>query len=216
MKNERLKMLFFVLFLGLFTSGVLMGMDVLTKERIEQNKEAKLMSSVLSGFSIPYNIVDINDIFYEKIEVITDTITFFDPYDQTNVTRDVTLYRYNETNEFAYVFSGGGVWGEITGVITLSSDFTTIRRITILSQQETPGLGGIIAERPYLNTYVGTVFRDAHPFIVIKIDADPTLDHEVDAITGGTRTSSSFEIIMNRHYAMYKTFFDQLSGGDDE
>ena len=42
--SQNLKLIIFVVVLGLVTSGLLLGADALTKDRIELNKEAKLKS----------------------------------------------------------------------------------------------------------------------------------------------------------------------------
>ena len=80
--------------------------------------------------------------------------------------------------------------------------------ISILEQSETPGLGGIVAERWYLDTYQGVVFATASPYIIIRHGQEDNLVNEVDAITGGTRTSEKFMEILNTTYAANKAKWD--------
>ncbi|MEC9485052.1 MAG: FMN-binding protein [Candidatus Izemoplasma sp.] len=179
--NRSVRMLVFVALLGTFTSILLLGMNQLTDARIEANEEALLRSQVLDGFDIDYTDTNINTVFNKNV-----TIQTIDEY---------TFYLYEETGELTFRFEGGGVWGPIIGLLTLEPDLETIEYITILEQEETPGLGGVVAERPYLSKFVDKVMT-----IDITKSADMSTNSEVDAITGATRTSDAFETILNSTY----------------
>ncbi|MDO9628688.1 MAG: FMN-binding protein [Acholeplasmataceae bacterium] len=184
--NQNIRMIFFVIVLGTITSILLIGMDILTKDRIIANEEALLKSAVLSANQVSYSFTNIHDVFAEEIEVITS--------------EGLTLYYHKDSGNISYVFEGGGVWGPIIGMITLQSDFETIVAISILQQEETPGLGGIVADPLYLAKFVGIKMV---PTIEIRKDPAPNKENEVDAITGATRTSSSFERILNDNYVLH-------------
>ncbi len=187
--SQNLKLIIFVVILGLVTSGLLLGADALTKDRIELNKEAKLKSAVLDGFDVSYTFANIHDIYADQVEIVElDTYTF---------------YVDEITNRVSYQFEGSGLWGPIIGIITLESDFETIVRITILQQEETPGLGGVVAERQYLDNFVG---KKMTPSLDITKEG-ATDDFEVDAITGATGTSNAFEIILNTNYQTYSALW---------
>lgn len=191
--SKNLKLIIFVVVLGLVTSGLLLAADALTKDRIEKNREAKLKSALLDGFDIEYTFANIHDVFDDKVDIReTDTYIFY---------VDVI------TNKVSYQFEGEGLWGTITGIITLESDFETIVRITILQQEETPGLGGVVAERPYLDNYVG---KKMVPSLDITKEG-ATEDNEVDAITGATGTSNAFEEILNTDYQTYSAAWIALN-----
>lgn len=181
--NQNIKMLLFVIILGSLTSALLLGMDYLTRDRILANQEAELKSTLLNAYDVSYSLANIHDIFDEAVEVIT--------------TDGFTFYVDNESGAVSYLFEGGGVWGPIKGIITLESDFETIRSITILEQEETPGLGGVVAEKEYLQRFEGIKMV---PNILIANDSSENADNEVDAITGATRTSKAFELILNTAY----------------
>ena len=184
--NQNIKMILFVVILGTITSVLLIGMDILTKDRIIANEEALLKSAVLNANEVSYTFTNIHDIFAEEVEVIES--------------EGLTLYLHTESGNVSYVFEGGGVWGPIIGMITLAPDFETIVQITILQQEETPGLGGIVADPLYLANFVGIKMV---PTIEINKDPAPNKENEVDAITGATRTSSSFERILNDNYTLH-------------
>jgi Na+-transporting NADH:ubiquinone oxidoreductase subunit C len=191
--NKSIKMIVFVVILGLLTSLLLIGMDLLTKDRISANEQALLKSSILDGFEINYNFNNIHDVFDEKVTIVTYEGFIF--------------YIDNVTGRVSYEFLGDGVWGPIRGVITLENDFITIRRISILEQQETPGLGGVVAERNYLNKFVAKQ-------MTISITKTPTDSlKDVDVITGGTRTSERFETLLNEAYQRHLVAWQIIKEG---
>ena len=58
--RQYIKMILFIVVLGSVVSFLLVGMDVLTKDRIAKNDEALLKSSILEAYQISYNF---NNIF---------------------------------------------------------------------------------------------------------------------------------------------------------
>jgi Na+-transporting NADH:ubiquinone oxidoreductase subunit C len=182
-----------------------MGMDALTADRIEANKEAEFKSVILSAYDIDFNFNNIHDVFETSVEKVTKQLAtgeFQGSYD---------FWVDPATGSISFPFSGDGVWGEISGLITLDETFTEILSITVLQQVETPGLGGIVATREYLDTFEGIIFIDDE-IEVIKKDNTPNEANQVDAIAGATRTSNAFRTILNEAYAAYK--FAWLNGSE--
>lgn len=188
--NDRLKVILFVLVLAILTSSILLGVQALTAERIINNQDAKIKSSILDANDIPYTLSSINETFDSKIEVI--------------VIEDVTFYKNPITNAVTFLINGNGVWGPIEGIITLESDFETILNVSILQQEETPGLGGVIAERQYLETFVGKVMV---PRFEINKDPSENEAYEIDSITGATNTSKRVEEFLNEDYEVAKALW---------
>ncbi|CCV65241.1 Na+-transporting ubiquinone oxidoreductase subunit C [Paracholeplasma brassicae] len=192
--RQYINMLVFVVILGSVVSFLLVGADLLTKDRIARNDEALLKSSILDAYDISYSFNTVFERFDETVEEV--------------VIEDTTFYIDKETNRVSYIFKGSGVWGPIEAIMTLEADFKTIVSISILAQEETPGLGGVLAEAWYLEKYSGTVLSDQSPYIIIRHGNEDNLPNEVDAITGGTRTSEAFMKMVNETYPMYKTLFE--------
>ncbi len=198
--NRILKIMGFVVAMGVITSTLLIGMDVLTSERITRNEEALLQSKILDAFEIQYNTSNIYDTFtanVEKVELTIDGV-------------DVPVYRNPDTGSISFEIEGGGVWGPIIGVLTLNEDLRTIENIGILAQQETPGLGGRIVEIPYLAKYEGVVFDP----IVEVLKEGASAPNQVDAITGATSTSSAFQTILNDSYEQVIPAYQATLGGE--
>lgn len=198
--NRILKIMGFVVAMGVITSTLLIGMDVLTSERIARNEEALLQSKILDAFEIEYNTSNIYDTFTENVEKVELTI------DGVNV----PVYRNPDTGSISFEIEGGGVWGPIIGVLTLNEDLRTIENVGILAQQETPGLGGRIVELPYLAKYEGVVFDP----IVEVLKEGASAPNQVDAITGATSTSSAFQTILNDSYEQVIPAYQATLGGE--
>lgn len=201
------KMLAFVFIMGFLTSLVFVGMDALTAERIEANKDAAIYSAVLTHNEISYNSGNLTDVFNENI-----TIEEVDYQGQT-----LSFY-INESNgnvSFMYgVFSLGGLWGPVRGVITLESDFQTIVNITVLEEQETPGLGGKVKNREFLDQFVGLVLLpELDRPVEVNKDAAENKSNEVDEISGATGTSNAFERLLNDSYQIYRDLW--LNRGEE-
>ena len=189
--KKYLSMLLFVLILGIIASGVLVGMDALTSDRIEANKEVDLRRTVLEAFEIPYKLSTINELF--EAEVMLKEL-------------DGLRFYLSKDNKVGFVLEGSGVWGPIIGFIALDSELEEIQSIAVLAQQETPGLGGVVAEKGFLDQFKNI---KVVPSLEINQDPGPNKDNEVDAITGATRTSKAFEDIINQEVARYKAVWVQ-------
>ncbi len=193
-RNQRT--IVFVFILGLSFSLLLMGVQSLTAERIRLNQEFDVQSAILDAFDESYTTANFNDVFEEVMETIE--------------TDDVVIYVHEASGGFAFEFSGLGVWGPISGIIAFESDFETIRYVRVLEQEETPGLGGVVAEDDYLAKYQGATMNGG---LTISQTADPEASNEVDAIIGATRTSNAFEGMLNRAYEEHKAAWDAYDGG---
>ncbi len=88
--------------------------------------------------------------------------------------------------------TGSGLWGPIWGYIALESDMNTVSGIVLDHSGETPGLGAEIATPAHQAMYQGKQLFEGDEFVSITLKkggASEGNTHEVDAITGGTKTS---------------------------
>jgi Na+-transporting NADH:ubiquinone oxidoreductase subunit C len=209
--NKYIRMLVFVGLLGGISGGLLFSAGLATNTLILANEQALLKSEILTAHGIEFNFTNIHDVFDGAITTITIERDYGDKEDFA-----FTFYQDNTSGLITYQFGpifGGGVWGPILGIITLDSldeDISTIVRISILKQEETPGLGGIVATRKYLDNFVNkTIGLEEDALFIIKgLNPVGAADNQVPAITGATGTSSRFQTILNRSYAAHKAVWD--------
>lgn len=199
--NRNLKVILFVFILGAITSVLLLGAKALTEDRIAANADIKLRSAVLDGFGISYTIANVNDIFESEVTVISYV---------SDTDDDITFYVDEDSGAVSFAYTGGGVWDTISGILTLESDLETIRKVAVLEQAETPGLGGVVATSQYLDTFMGVKML---PQLEINKDSAANAANEVDTITGATRTSKAFQDMLNQTYQYAMTVWESEGYG---
>lgn len=109
---------------------------------------------------------------------------------------------------------GNGLWGEIWGYIALAPDMDTVKGVVFDHAGETPGLGAEITTPKHQAMYVGKKIYSGDDLVAITLvkggtkESNPAYDHEVDAITGGTKTSNGVTEMLKTCLASYKPYFD--------
>lgn len=201
--KQYIQLVIFVGILGLITSLAFVGMDLLFSARIEANENKALYQAILNHNDATYTEETLFDVFNSEI-----TIEDYQVHGQ-----DVKLYIDNQTNNVSFIFgifAESGYINDIVGVLTIEDDFKTIVDITILQQGETPGLGGKVVLREFLDQFVGLQFDDTSstPIIIGPLGTTGNLPNEVDQIAGATNTSNAFMRILNESYFIYKDLWE--------
>ena len=84
---------------------------------------------------------------------------------------------------------GAGLWGPIWGYIALEPDMNTVKGIVMDHSGETPGLGAEITTDKVQSSFVGKTIFEGTEFVSVSMrKGGATNNHEVDAISGGTKT----------------------------
>lgn len=176
---KSLRIFIFVISMGTVSGGLLVGVNSFTSPRIAKNEELKLKSSVLDVLEIPYEHKNVFTIFNAQIKVL-----------------EIDKYKFysSQDGNIAFEFYGPGLWGPISGIASVNPDLKTIKTIKILHQEETPGLGGRIAEKDFLSQFRGKEFL---PKLLFMPQGKASARNEVDAITGATGSSRALEKLLN-------------------
>lgn len=185
--KEKISMVVFVLILGAILTSALVAVDSYTAPRIERNKTFKVKMRVLDALDIPYTKDDVEEKFSENVT--------------TKEVKGTTFY-ISEDGNTAFEISGSGLWGPVYGILALLPDLEspTIKGISIIHQEETPGLGGRIAEEDFLGKFRG---KKISPKLIIQPPGKASGENEVDGITGATLSSKAFERIINAQSKEY-------------
>lgn len=102
--------------------------------------------------------------------------------------------------------TGTGLWGPIWGYIALESDMNTVAGIVLDHSGETPGLGAEIATPAHQALYKGKQIFEGDEFVSITLKkggATPGNMHEVDAISGGTKTGDGVSAMLKNSLENY-------------
>ncbi len=159
-----------------------------TKERIKLNEKLSLRRAVLAAARVemPGDPVKISDLFEAIVEEKTS--------------KEVHYYKVTKENgESSYVFdvSGPGLWGTIYALLGYDSGFTSIQGFVIMDQNETPGLGGRIAEAWFQDQFSGKM----GPFDKLVPEESPSDSTSFAAVTGATSSSNAVKELLNRAIA---------------
>jgi Na+-transporting NADH:ubiquinone oxidoreductase subunit C len=126
--------------------------------------------------------------------------------------RNYPLYVCEKEGASYYVIPmvGKGLWGPIWGFMAISEDMNTVSGASFDHQKETPGLGAEIRYEPFQNQFPGEkIFDNNGKFVSIKVikgGADKSNEHGVDAITGGTITSTGVQKMIERTLKIYAPY----------
>lgn len=110
--------------------------------------------------------------------------------------------------------TGSGLWGPIWGYVALEKDMSTIAGIIMAHKGETPGLGAEIATPKYQAKFVGKTLFDGDEFVSVKLRKGGAKDpaHEVDAISGGTKTSDGVTAMLYNSLSNYLPLLEAKRG----
>lgn len=101
--------------------------------------------------------------------------------------------------------TGSGLWGPIWGYVALEQDMNTVAGAVFGHASETPGLGAEIATPKHQALYVGKTLFEGSDFVSVTLRKGGAKDpaHEVDAITGGTKTSDGVTAMLRASLGAY-------------
>lgn len=108
--------------------------------------------------------------------------------------------------------TGSGLWGPIWGYVALDKDMNTLAGIIMAHKGETPGLGAEIATPKYQARFVGKKIFEGDEFVSVKLRkggvTEANIEHEVDAISGGTKTSDGVTNMLYNSLSHYLPFLE--------
>lgn len=111
--------------------------------------------------------------------------------------------------KYVIPLKGMGLWGGISGYISINEDKSTVYGAYFNHESETAGLGAEIKDsKAWQDKFQGKkVFKDGSDEVVLsvvkKVDAP---DCQVDAVTGATLTSDGVNDMLHECISKYKNF----------
>jgi len=167
-----------------FTSAVSLTY-LTTKETIEINERLFMRRAVLyaAGISVPDSSQDVVELFEARVRPVED------------VAGEISHFQIVDgSKELGCVFrcSGAGLWGTIDAVVGFDETCTELTGLDFTRQNETPGLGGRIAELWFKEQFRGK----RAPFTIVSEGAKDG-PQEFDGVTGATITSTAVRDLLN-------------------
>lgn len=175
-----LKMVFFLLAVTTACTLLLAGAQ-LAYVKASHVFNLRLYGTILEMMEMPADEDQVEAVFTENFETIQRGA--------------MTYYRSRSVDPGTFVFTaeGAGLWSRIEILLAVAPDGKTLKGMRVLSQAETPGLGGRIAEREFQDRFTGVRARPAIELVKVAM-----ADNQVDAVSGATRTSTALEAIINK------------------
>lgn len=194
-----LSTILFAFFLGIICASLLTVANQATEPHIKSNEKAEEIRNILSVLEVPLPIkVDANSL----VKIYKNNI-------RTNKLGNNMVYEYfpvsdkkNDPEAIAIQFSGPGLWGHITGVVSFQQDLITIKKISFYKQEETPGLGGEIGSKWFQDQFKGKKIiseKGVPGFEIIRPGSIAKPDiNSVDGITAATKTTDCVQAILDK------------------
>ncbi len=159
-------------------------------------------NSASAMFNVRFYRVILDLFEIEAPEEMTEQV-FMENFDIMTVGGTVYyISKIKEPGTVAFKSEGSGLWSRIEVLLAVTADHEKLYGMRVLSQAETPGLGGRISEIEFQESFRGVEIRPQ--LEIVKFASQP---NEVDAITGASRTAQSLEKIINKGVAgMDKAF----------
>jgi len=177
--KDKIMMLVFVLVLGTVLTGILVAVNWYTTPVISRNEQREIQASILQALGIPFGEGEQEQVFAGSV--------------QARQAGQKTYYVADGAG-IAFPYSGSGLWGPINGIVALNPDLSTLKGITIIHQEETPGLGSRITEQAYLDQFRG---KDFTAGLKLVPPGKSSANNEIDAISGATLSPKAFLDILN-------------------
>jgi Na+-transporting NADH:ubiquinone oxidoreductase subunit C len=158
-----------------------------TKDTIKLNERLRLKRAVLyaAGVKLPEDPAGIEKAFDDRVTEVTD---------ETGRVRYYEIRESSTTDIESYVVIriGAGLWGEITAGIGFDRNLEFFRGLEVIDQNETPGLGGRIAE-----AWFKEQFRGKQPPLSSVAEGDRASRNQFQAITGASYSTVAIQDIVN-------------------
>ena len=189
---------FIVTFLFVFLLAVA---NESTSGIVQRNQELARQKAVLSAMAVPFKTDEEVRTLYGSIEIVEK--------------EGVKLFKGTQAGKPVYAkeFSGSGLWGTITGILAVDESVSQIVGIQIVSHNETPGLGGRVADPWFKEQFRGLKVKNGKIQVTYGSEAGSGKANKeegiADGITGASRTSQSMDTILNSELSVLK----KLLGG---
>ena len=111
--------------------------------------------------------------------------------------------------KFVLPIVGKGLWGDIWGYVALqqTEDNVVVSGIVMDHAGETPGLGAEIATEKVQKAFEGKKLYNAEGAFAVRMQKGGAQnEHQVDAITGGTKTCDGVNAMLAESIAKYEAF----------
>ncbi len=197
------------------------GLQKRQEENQLNEKKLSILSALYAGEAVQQEVealelIEKNGINYDKVieayvvdangqRVEGDVFTLLNDLGGSFAAGKFPLFEAKD-GRMVIPVTGRGLWGPVWGYVALEKDMATVAGIVLAHQGETPGLGAEIATTKFQSLFIGKTMFEGDEFVSVKLVKGGAKNpaHEVDAISGGTKTSDGVSA------AIYDSFVNYL------
>lgn len=185
--RARLWTVMFMFLVTLVSMSAVSALSLATRERVRLNASLFLRRAVLeaAGLPVPLDPLAVQAAYDAAVTAVTNG----PGPDYYRVAPPAA----GDIPRYVFVRSGSGLWGTITAVLGVKSDFSSLTGIAFTQQNETPGLGARIDEDWFKAQFKGK----RGPFQAMPEGTKSLSATEFDGITGATITTLAVRDIVN-------------------
>ena len=201
-----------VVVVAVLLSLAALGLKERQNENILNEKKTQIVKALGETASYEDVVAEAALLNAEGVVAESDVTKVFDALKDVKSTRAAGLFPIFKAADGSVVVPlyGAGLWGPIWGYVALAPDMNTVKGIVLDHAGETPGLGAEITTAKHQAMYVGKSVFEGEEMVGITLKkggADKNNPHEVDAITGGTKTSDGVSAMIKDCLVSYKPYF---------
>lgn len=187
-------------------------------ERQQANQLNEKRGAILASLGVDIEQVDITSYYNENIDAYVvnaageriegDPIELLGDLGEAFEKQTLPVFE-SKQGGVVLPLSGSGLWGPIWGYLALKEDMNTVIGVVMDHAGETPGLGAEISTPKHQALYAGKTIFEGNELVAIKLKkggATPGNMHEVDAITGGTKTCDGVSAMLYNSLNNYLGF----------
>ena len=210
-----------VVIVAVLLSLAAIGLKERQNENILNEKKTQIVKALGETASYEEVVAEAALLDAEGNVVENDTQKVFDALQSVKDTRAEGKFPIFKAKNGSVVVPlyGAGLWGPIWGYVALGADMNTVQGIVLDHQGETPGLGAEITTAKHQAMYVGKQVFEGEELVGITLKkggAAEGAQHEVDAITGGTKTSDGVSAMIKDCLVSYKPYFEAVKAAAEQ
>lgn len=204
-------MVVIVAFLLAFISSSLKPMQDANVERDTKNQILTALNVQSADVDADYAMI-VEDLLFQDGQLVPYEGAFNTSYGTEINNGNLHVFRATmEDGTLKYVIpmTGRGLWGGLWGYIALNDDLKTVFGAYFSHESETAGLGALIAERPFQESFVGKEVFDETDEVAITVVKKGSVKNdkfEIDGVTGATLTSVGVAAMVNEGLKKYDSF----------
>lgn len=225
-KNSNVYIIIYTIVMVVIVGALLAFLATSLKPMQDENKLKEKKNAIMKAFKAEgdfdklVTIYRLNGTELSEVEADAQAAIFEELEkrgDLAKAEKDLPLFKYAEGDVVKYVIPlvGKGLWGDIWGYASVQpkDGNVVITGIVMDHAGETPGLGAEIATDRVQGMFVDkALYNEAEEFAVRMQKGGARNDHEVDAITGGTKTCDGVNAMLKDCISKYEAFLMAEAG----